>query len=252
MISDQSVFRTALLDANAHVPEGLKTPSGQVATRRFGVYRNNVVHSLTEAMRASFPIIEKLIGAENFSAIARSFVRQHPPSSPLMMFYGTEFPNYLHSFKPLSHIGYLPDVARLELALRTAYHAADAPALEAARLAEVPPEKLGETVFQFAPSAQLIRSKWPLFDIWRYNTQPNAPKPRAQAQDVLVTRPEFDPAPHALDPEAGDWIQDLMRGAPLAEAGPAGFNPTVPLTLLLNQNALTGLTTKEDTHDFNC
>ncbi|MEM8576284.1 MAG: DNA-binding domain-containing protein [Pseudomonadota bacterium] len=238
----QDTFRAALLDAAAQVPAGLQDPAGAVATRRFGVYRNNVVHSLTEAMRTGFPITQKLIGAENFGQIAGAYVRAHPPTSPLMMHYGQDFPAFLAGVTPLAHIGYLPDVARLELALRASYHAADGAPLDPARLAAVPPEALGDVRVRFAPAAVLIRSDWPLHDIWRFNAEPGAPKPQARAQDVLITRPGFDPVPHALDKKAGAWVQALMNGRPLGAAGPDDYDPSAPLALLLSQAALTDLT----------
>ncbi|MEO0937320.1 MAG: DNA-binding domain-containing protein [Pseudomonadota bacterium] len=241
----QGTFRAALLDASRPVPEGLVTPAGEVAERRFDVYRNNVVQSLIEAMRAGFPVIEKLIGAENFTNLAHGYVRAHPPTSPLMMEYGAGFCEYLSGFGPLAHIGYLPDVARLELAMRRSYHAADAAPLDAARLGALDAAALPQLRLIFAPAAQLIRSDWPLYDIWRFNMEPGAPKPQARAQSVLITRPGYDPLPHPLSPAAGAWVQDLMNGASLGTAGPEEFDPSDTFPLLITQGALTDFTTKD-------
>lgn len=242
----QRTFRAALLDARHPVPDGLITPAGDVAERRFGVYRNNVVQSLIEAMRAGFPVIEKLIGAENFTNLAHGYVRANPPTSPLMMEYGGGFCDYLRGFAPLSHIAYLPDVARLELAMRRSYHAADCTPLDAARLGALDEAALPHVRLIFAPAAQLIASSdWPLYDIWRYNMEPGAPKPQARPQAVLITRPGFDPLPHPLSPEAGAWVQNLMTGAQLGTAGPAGFDPSETFPLLITQGALTDFTTKD-------
>jgi hypothetical protein len=122
----QQEFRTALLDPEHPVPSGLTDPQGRPAGRRFNVYRNNVSVSLTEALRQAFPVVQKLVGEEFFTAMAQEHLRAHPPASPLMMFYGEAMPAFLSAFPPVAHLPYLADVARLELALRASYHAPDA------------------------------------------------------------------------------------------------------------------------------
>ncbi len=177
MSVDQAMFRRAMLAPDQPVPEGLTDGVGRPAGRRFAVYRNNVAVSLTEALETGFPAIRGLIGEENFKKVAGLYLRAHTPASPLMMQYGADFPQFLSDFQPLSHIGYLADVAQLELALRQSYHAADAAPLDAARLDGLPPERLFAARFTLAPALRLIRSPWPLHAIWAYATQPGAPKP---------------------------------------------------------------------------
>jgi len=241
----QSDFAAALLDPGKPAPEGV--PHG----RRFDIYRNNVTVSLTEALIDGFPVIAKLLGTDNMAPLARLYLRAHPPDSPLMMHYGAGFPDFLAAEPQLAHLGYLPDTARLELALRRAYHAADAAPIEPAKLAALPADALLDTRLTLAPAVQLIRSPWPIHDIWRFNTQDDAPKPRAEAQDVLITRPEYDPEPHLLPPGAPTWIAALMQGASFGEALDAAqtdipdFDLGTSLALLVQGNAITSLTPKE-------
>ena len=67
----QTEFRKALLDPQQAVPEGLTNPDGQQASKRFSVYRNNVAHSLSEAMLTGFPVLAKLVGDDFFSEMAK-------------------------------------------------------------------------------------------------------------------------------------------------------------------------------------
>ena len=164
----QSEFPAAMLHAALPVPEGLLDGEKRPAARRFNVYRNNVAVSLTEALKTAFPLITKLLGEANMDGLARLYLKAHPPASPLMMFYGEHFPEFLASMEQLSHLGYLPDVARLELAERRAYHAADAEPIAPETLAALPPDALMQATLTLAPAVQLVRSPWPLHGIRRF------------------------------------------------------------------------------------
>ncbi len=241
----QTEFTDALLDPGRAVPAGLIDPQGQTAPKRFAVYRNNVAVSLTEALGTAFPVIAKLLGPQNFQTLAGVFLRRHPPASPLMMFYGAEMPAFLEDFPPVQSLGYLPDIARLELALRHAYHAADAPALDPAALQALAPEALMGAQVTLCPATRVVRSPWPIHAIWAFNMTVGAPKPQMAAQDVLITRPDYDPQQWLLPPGGADFL-DALRDQPFGAAVEAGaahadFDLTATLRVLLDSGALSQL-----------
>ncbi|GGH22394.1 Putative DNA-binding domain-containing protein [Cribrihabitans marinus] len=245
----QDEFRDALLNPSQAVPGGLSDGAARPAGRRFNVYRNNVAVSLTEAMKEAFPVITRMLGTANMEGLAGLYLRAHPPSSPLMMHYGEHFPELLARTEQLSHLGYLPDVARLELALRRSYHAADAAPIDPQALA-LDPDRLLALRPTLAPAAQLVRSRWPIHALWLYNTRDGAPKPEPGAQDVLILRPEFDPEPHLLPPGGAALVQALQGGRTLGEAFYAATQEDpehdlgASLTLLLAGGAITSFDAK--------
>ncbi len=242
----QTDFCKALLTPDAPRPSGLSDGAGRPAGRRFDVYRNNVAVSLTEALETAFPVIRKLVGEANFKLLAGAFLRQHPPSSPLMMFYGTEMPGFLAQFEPTKPLGYLPDVARLELALRESYHAADAEPIDPAILQSLAPEALMQSRLVLAPSVRLIRSAWPIHAIWRFNMD-NGPKPSATAEDAVILRADMEPEPVLLPAGGGAFLRALLNQEPLGTAFEAAsqdvaeFDLSQTLALLIGAHAITDL-----------
>lgn len=244
MTTSQTSFTDAIFDPHAPRLAGLSDGLGRAAGRRFDVYRNNVIASLIEALEAAFPVTCKLVGAENFKTLAGDFARKHPPSSPLMMFYGAEMPVFLAHYAPVAGIRYLSDVARLEIALRESYHAEDAVPMDPAALGQLSPEALMQAHLTLVPSLRLVRSPWPIHAIWRLNQEEGAPKPQAGAQDVVILRAGFDPVLHLLPAGSGAFIAGLLRGASLgdavtqATAEADGFDLTQTLTLLIGNAAI--------------
>ncbi|WP_420325795.1 putative DNA-binding domain-containing protein [Mameliella sp.] len=239
-------FRNALLRADAPVPEGLTDGEGRPAGRRYDVYRNNVAVALREALETGFPAVAKLIGPENFARAAGMFLRAHPPASPLMFQYGAGFPEFLEQIEALRGIGYLGDVARMELALRQSYHAADAPVLDAARLAELDEAALMRARLVPSPALQLLRSPWPVLSIYRFTMEQGQPKPPARAEAVVITRPDFDPVPHLLPQGGAGFLAALIKGETFGaavETAGADFDLSATLSLLLQQGAFSDLLT---------
>ena len=238
----QRQFRDAILDPSAAVPEGIVNPDGAPASKRFDVYRNNVAVSLSDALEAAFPVVLKLVGDEFFRAMAGVYLRKHPPKSPLMMFYGDAMPQFLGRFQPTKHIQYLPDIARIELALRKSYHAADADPVAPDALAALAPDALMGTKLRLAPAIQTVASDYPIAAIYRANTDPDAPKPVMQPEAVLITRAGFDPQIHTINAAAVTCIAALQKGQSLGQAmatADDSLDLGAVLGLLLAHNAIT-------------
>jgi hypothetical protein len=227
----QTAFNAALLDPGAERPHGLSDSKGNPAGKRFDVYRNNVTVSLREALETGFPATARLLGEQNFNAIATGYLRANPPSSPLMMLYGGGFPRYISAVPALAKLAYLRDVARLEYALRQSYHAEDVPAFDPDRLASFPPELLNNARLQFAPATQVVLSQWPIHAIRAKALGETTDNPPGVAQPTLVTRPEFDPILTPLPTDQADLLASLIAGKTLAEA--STLHPTADLGQLL-------------------
>lgn len=242
-MTGQAAFRAGLLNPAQPAPEGLTDGHAQPAGRRYGVYRNNVTVSLREALATGFPSLVSLIGRENFDHVARAHLRQSPPTSPLMMHYGAGLPDFVATLEQLEHLPYLADVARIDVAMRQSYHAADSTGIDPTLLQSLDEDSLLAARFGFAPSMILLRSQFSIGSIWHYSLR-GGDKPSGQPEDVVILRAEYDPEPFILGPGAGDVLRALQSGTPFGEAielGGEDFDLAALLNLLLSQHALTAV-----------
>lgn len=221
----QRRFVGAITDPQAGVPDGIVGPDGARDARRFNVYRNNVIVSLSEALAATYPAVHRLLGEEYFRALAPEFIRAHPPTSPVLMFYGETFAEFLEGFEPLAGYPYLGDVARIEWAWLQAYHAADAEPMTADALGQIAPEDLAKARFDKHPAAHVLRSDHPSLTIFMRNRDEDDASAANGAldsdlggEDVLVTRPGLDVEVRGLPVGGAVFLLALMGGASLGEA----------------------------------
>ncbi|GAB4358255.1 MAG: DNA-binding domain-containing protein [Oricola sp.] len=237
---DVAGFRSAVFDPARYKPAEITGPHGKKAVRRFNVYRNNVVLGLVNVLVDYFPATARITGDNFFRAMAREFVRAHPPSSPLLFLYGTGFPAFIESFAPAASMPYLADVARVERAWLTAYHAADLEPLAPAALGAVPPDRLAEAVFAPHPATGLVRSPYAVFEIYdaNCNAQTVGPIEIGRPQSVLVTRPGLDVEVTALPDGDDAFFESLIAGATLGEAAEAGLRAADGFDI---DNAIRGL-----------
>ncbi|MDI6837266.1 DNA-binding domain-containing protein [Ciceribacter thiooxidans] len=234
-MTSQAIFSTALVSADPSPPEGLTAWNG-APDRRFGVYRNNVMVGLTAALQSRFPVVEKLVGADFFAAMARAFIVAHPPLSPLLLAYGDDLPAFIEDFEPAASLPYLADVARLEIARSRAYHAANAEPLDPATLAAVPPERLVSLRFRPHPSLAILRSPHPVVTIWTMNAGEAKPAPITvwRGEDAVVVRPEMLVEVRRLPHGGAVFLQSLADGAPLGEAAAQALGATDDFDLSAN------------------
>lgn len=160
---------TAAVYADDHAVVEHVRPGKFPATRYLRIYRNNVFANLTAALKAVYPVIERLVGRDFFGYSADTYIRHNPPTRGYLHDFGRHFPEFLAGFEPARKLVYLPDVAHLEWARHHAFHAADAAMLSLASLATVPPARHGTLRFSLHPSAQLVVSDYPILRIWQVN-----------------------------------------------------------------------------------
>ncbi len=231
-----AAFVPGLLDPSRPPPDIVAGPGGKAAEKRYAVYRNNVTVSLIDALAVTFPAVERITGESFFRAMARSFVRAHPPTSPLLFEYGERFADFVDAYDYAAGMPWLPDVARIERAWLDAYHAADAEPLRPEALATLAPDRLAEATFTPHPAMRILRSRFPAVSIFAVNRGdgPVGPIETFEPEDALVTRPHLDVEVRRLPPGGAAFLTRLAEGVALPEAAGAVFGEAPDFDLAQN------------------
>lgn len=213
---DQKSFAEALLDPQLPTPDGVMV-KGEPAKRRFRVYRNNVVAGLSDVLVSNFPVLFKLLGEEYFLAMAGIYVRKYPPTSPILTFYGNKLPEFLSQFPPVANYPYLPDIAHLELAIKTSYHAADSKPVKPEVIQSMSENEIENAHIELAPSVVQIRSRYPICTIWVANSR-GGELNSSKAEDVLILRKLYDPEPSIHLAGGYEFVEAIKEGHNLTES----------------------------------
>jgi hypothetical protein len=189
---------------------------------RIGFYRNNVLSNFREALRATYPVIEQLVGAAYFERLAAEFFRAHPSTSGDLNLYGAEFAGFLLGHEVARQLPYLPDVARLEWAVEEAFYAQERAPLDLSRLATVPPDRQDAITLTLHPSCRLLASAFPVRHIWEVHQAGFCGDQRVDLAEggafILVRREGFEVALETLTAGSYCLLDRLMRGASLGDA----------------------------------
>jgi hypothetical protein len=157
-------------NANTELPDVIRA-NELGSARRVQVYRNNVHASLTEALRAVYPVIYRLLGDGFFRHAAHHYIYCYPSRSGNLHDFGRSFARFLSGFPGARGLYYLPDVARLEWAYHRVFHAAHAEPRNLSRLARVPVEQHGAIRFTLPSASRLLISPYPILRIWQVNQE---------------------------------------------------------------------------------
>jgi hypothetical protein len=245
----QHAFASALLDPQRPVPATLRSHTSRAPAKRFAVYRNNVIFGLIGALRARFPVVERIVGEECFAAMAQDFAVTHPPRSPLLIFYGDGLPDFIAELDFLAEVPYLADVARLEAARTHAYHAADAIPVGPAALQGLRADQLLAARAILHPSTHIIRSRHPIVTIWAMNSGEAELRSieEEEPENALVVRPHGVVTVRKLPTGGAALLQALAAGEGLGRAAESAMQDQPCLNLaahlagLIESGAITAL-----------
>jgi hypothetical protein len=203
------------LDGRALEPRLVEViaPSATLGSaERLQIYAGMYFHRLRDALREDFPRLAARLGPAGFDALVAAYVRHHPSGHPSLRDLGRELPDFIARHPRAEMPVFLADLARLEWARVEVFDAPDRQPLTAADLAAVPPEEWPGLRFTAIAALQVVRSEWPVHDIWESPTGEHARRPTT----VRVWREGWTVYHARVEAEEAQALGHLVAGEPFA------------------------------------
>lgn len=239
-------FDAALAGNTAALGPWLKQPAPGLT-----VYRNTIASGAIDALAATFATIQLMTGEIWFRAAAREFVRTHPPTDPALISYGEAFPDWLATFPPAADTPYLSGAAHLDWLWWQSWSAADAPLLDPAALATLPPDSLASVTLALHPTLRLASFATGIASLWLAHQSPlrgEAHHLTDTPERILFIRTGQHVRSHLVDAATFAFLAALQRNASVLAAAEAAFtaDPECSLPHILTGGIALGLFTRID------
>jgi len=179
----QDFFAHLYDDKKLKITNSLAPYSKLEALARLNIYRNNVFGNFSSVLSVIFNITNKIIGDKKFSAFAEQYIKSYYSYSGNLDEYGEFFPQFLNKILSKHKLGYLPDLATLELAhYKTFFAEKIKDEFPLKKFKKISPENFSNMSFTLHPSCVLFSSKFPIYSIWNKEKKSSSKK----AEFILV------------------------------------------------------------------
>lgn len=232
----------AQLAANVLSADDPLSPAATLAARaryaypqaevRVAIYHNAYRSRLAEVLADTYTRTSSYLGAE-FDHQARDYAVKNPPTARSLSRYGATFPDHLAARFPANPE--LRELAQLDWDLRSRFDGPDWPALDAPAAQADTASTWLQRPSPLHPSLLLRTVTTNVVQLWKaLDTDDEVPvvDPLPAPLTLMTWRKDLQPQFQTLDAEQAQFIDELARGASIAEAcatladGPALRDPT--------------------------
>ena len=137
----QREFQDYLLHGDAAVTARVLGTARVPAAIRLGIYAGAYHSRLSEALASNYPLLAKLLGESDFSALAAEYIAAHDSPFFSIRYYGDGLAQFLDTRQPYAGAPVLAELAQWEWAMTGVFDAADATPLTHAAPAIAGPRK---------------------------------------------------------------------------------------------------------------
>lgn len=164
------------------------------------VYRNGFMRSCTDALISNYPVTVALVGEDYFSALAASYIREHPPTWASLSAYGAHFPDWLNHHIDADELFYLSAFAQLDQAWLSVYFAPDSQVVTEHQLEAALSQgsSIPDMRFGLAASARIVALKHEVTALWQTIKETGHLSQSAQIEAQANTTFVWRDARHAI------------------------------------------------------
>jgi hypothetical protein len=187
------------------------------AKERLGIYANAFFFRLLDCIGEHFPVTLTVVGADDFAAIVRGYLRACPPTEPSILYAGYYLPEFLSDHPCTERWPFIADLAGLERAVLGVFHAADEPAPSVEEVRAVPLEEWPAMRFRIHPAVEIVPVEWRVAETLRAIEQGQEWEvPPHENASVLVWRQNALVRYRDLEPPERDALAVVSRGGSFA------------------------------------
>jgi hypothetical protein len=205
-------------DAPTDASRGFADPA--TARVRLGAYADGYPARIEDALAETYPALRHVLGGPTFHDLMHRYLPHVPAGLYSLTDAGAALPEYLDADPVAASLPLAPDLARLERAVQRAFHAALAPPFDAALLAGWALDDWDRAVLRFQAGVALVRSRWPVADVWEARKLPRDAIDIAvegRPQSVLVYRIGHRVAADVVGASEAAVLARLLAGGTLGD-----------------------------------
>lgn len=198
----------------------LNTQGGEDGEIRLSVYANGYVARIHESLSETYETISHLLGKEKFMNLTTAYARAYPSQDYNLNHVGRDFSRFIHKSMLSQEYPFLEDLAFLEWELAQSFHSFDEASLDLSAFAAIPQEEWENLRINFQPSVKIVRSKWPIHEIWMARKTPLTELNidlQNKAEEVLISRKGVEVFCEKIGPSKYEMIQGFLNGKKLGE-----------------------------------
>ncbi len=197
----------------------LNAQAGDPGIERMQVYAEGYPARICEALAEAYPAIHKVLGAGVFSDLAAEFSKSRSFEHYNLNAVPALFPDFIKMSPWRESFPFLNDLAELEKSVHLAFHAENQTSATPEDFAQKAGQDGENLIFRFQPHVFVVRSFWPILDIW---TARNLPPEQIKIsvenrpQAVLVHRRGEQVFCQLADAMEAAVLQQLIQGETLS------------------------------------